>query len=179
MQDTVRRTVGSIVIAWNRAEDAIAAMAALYLDIDALTYDLLVKTLRPQDREELLKAVVNAKEFDEQIQSEIKEAVGRAKICRQNRNTILHRIGDLDGNLTAASEVLLENVLASISAQCTYLNHLHDQLVAILFDRASRDVPNAEGQSGDDELRPVVEFTPPDRPARPKQLKFESLEVEE
>ena len=67
MQHEVRQTVGSIAIAWNRAEAAVAGMAALYLDVDRLTFDLLVKPLRPQDREKLLKAVVSAKEFDKAI----------------------------------------------------------------------------------------------------------------
>lgn len=177
MQDTVRQTIGSIAIAWNRAEDAVSAMAALYLDVDTLTFDLLVKPLRPQDREKLLRSVVVAKEFEEAISTEIDEAIKRTQICRENRNKILHRLGELNGNLTDESEAKLVCVLNEISAECAYLEVLRSKVAAVLFDRASRDVPDDENKTGDDELRPVVKFEAPERPIRPRQLKFEHLEV--
>ncbi|SOC16838.1 hypothetical protein SAMN05877809_1099 [Rhodobacter sp. JA431] len=178
MQDTVRQTIGSIVIAWNRAEDAVASMAALYLDVDALTFDLLVKPLRPQDREKLLRAVVGAKEFDREIVAEVDQAIKRSQICRENRNKILHRMGELDGNLTPESEAQLNRVLSEISRECVYLDALKLQIAAVFFDRTSREVPDDGGGTGDDELRPVLAFIPPERPANPKALKFEHLEVQ-
>lgn len=179
MQDIVRQTVGSIAIAWNRAEAAVAGMAALYLDVDILTFDLLVKPLRPQDREKLLRAVVSAKEFDEAITEEIAQALKRTQICRENRNKVLHRLGELDGHLTDASAQTLQRVLDEIEAECTFLSDLHERVARVLFDRNSREVPNDEDQSGEDELRPVLEFSAPDRPPKPKQMKFEGLEVVE
>ncbi len=177
MQDSVRRTIGSIAIAWNRAETAVASMAALYLDVDALTFDLLVRPLRPQDREKLLRSVVAAKEFEKAISSEIEEAIRRTQICRENRNKILHRLGELDGNLTDDSEAKLVRVFDEISAECAYLEVLRLQVTAVLFDRASRDVPDDDDRTGDDELRPIVRFEAPERPVKPRQLRFEHLEV--
>lgn len=156
-----------------------ASMAALYLDVDTLTFDLLVKPLRPQDREKLLRAVVTAKEFDEDIKSEIDAAIKRTQTCRENRNKILHRLGELDGKLTERSEDLLETVLAEINAECVFLSELRTNLGTVLFDRATRDVPDDEGGTGADELRPVAAFEAPERPAKPKQLQFDQLEVEE
>lgn len=179
MQDSVRRTIGSIAIAWNQAEDAVANMAALYLDVDTLTFELLVKPLRAQDREKLLRAVVAAKEFDEAIKKEIDEAIGRSKTCRENRNKILHRLGELDGQLTEESEGLLETVLDEINAECVFLAELRTNLGTVLFDRSTRDVPDEEGGTGSDELRPVAEFVAPERPAKPRQLQFDQLEVAE
>lgn len=179
MQDAVRQTVGSIAIAWNRAEAAVAEMAALYLDVDRLTFDLLVKPLRPQDREKLLKAVVSAKEFDQAITEEIVQALKRTQICRENRNKVLHRLGELDGHLTDASAQTLQRVLSEIETECTFLSDLQERVARVLFDRNSREVPNDENQSGEDELRPVVEFVAPNRPMKPKQMQFEGLEVAE
>jgi len=179
MQDSVRQTIGSIALAWNQAEDAVASMAALYLDVDTLTFDLLVKPLRPQDREKLLRAVVSAKEFDDGIKAEIDAAIKRTQTCRENRNKILHRLGELDGQLTARSESLLEAVLAEINAECSFLAELRSRLGAVLFDRATRDMPDDDFGTGADELRPVVTFSAPERPAKPKQLQFDKLEVQE
>ena len=138
MQHEVRQTVGSIAIAWNRAEAAVAGMAALYLDVDRLTFDLLVKPLRPQDREKLLKAVVSAKEFDKAITEEIAQALKRTQICRENRNKVLHRLGELDGHLTDASAQTLQRVLVEIEAECAFLSDLHERVARVLFDRNSR-----------------------------------------
>lgn len=179
MQDSARRTIGSIALAWNRAEDAVASMAALYLDVDALTFDLLVKPLRPQDREKLLRSVIAAKEFDDNIKKEVDEAIKRTQICRENRNKILHRLGELEGPLTDRSEKRLETVLDEIVAECAFLAELRARLSTVLFDRSTRDVPDEAGGTGSDELRPVAEFVAPERPKKPKQLKFEQLEVSE
>lgn len=172
MQDSVRQTIGSIAIAWNRAEDAVASMAGLYLDVDKLTFDLLVKPLRPQDREKLLRSVVAAKEFDPEIVTEVHEAIKRSQICRKNRNKIIHRVGELDGHLTEESEAKLTRVLEEISAECEFLSALQRQLATVLFDRSARDVPDDEGGTGEDELRPVVQFKAPERPANPSELEF-------
>lgn len=177
MQNVVRQTVGSIAIAWNRAEASVADMAALYLDIDPLTFDLLIKPLRAQDREKLLRAVVGAKEFDVTIKSEIAQALKRTQICRENRSKIVHGLGDLEGQLTEESVETLGQVLVEIEAECEFLCQLHLRISRVLFDRNAREVPNDENQSGDDELRPVVEFIPPERPPKPKQMQFEALEV--
>lgn len=179
MQDSVRRAVGSIAIAWNKAENAIARMAALYLDVDPLTFELLVKPLRAQDREKLLKSVLDAKEFDLSICEEIVKSLRRAKICRENRNKILHRLGELDGELTKDSQDMIDDALDAMVVECDFLGQLYTQLVAIVFDRAARDVPNDEGQTGEDELRPVVVFVAPPRPRLPRKLDFERLGVVE
>ncbi|WP_299207983.1 hypothetical protein [uncultured Tateyamaria sp.] len=177
MQDEVRQAVGSIAIAWNRAEAAIAEMAALYLDVDALTFNLLIKPLRAQDRERLLKAVIAAKEYDEFIKNEIALALKRTQICRENRSKIVHGLGDLNGHLTEASVRVLERVLREIEAECVFLSELHQRVTRILFDRNAREVPNDEDEFGDDELRPVAAFVPPERPQKPKQLNFDGLEI--
>ena len=179
MQDAVRQTVGSIAIAWNQAEAAVSSMIGLYLDVDRLTFDLLVKPLRAQDREKLLKAVVAAKEFDAAIKDEIDKALKRTQICRENRNKVLHRLGELDGHLTDSSAEALQRVLVEIEAECTFLDELRLRIAPVLFDRNAREVPNDENRSGGDELRPMVEFISPDRPGNPRQMRFERLEVVE
>lgn len=177
MQDHVRQTVGSIAIAWNRAEAAVANMAALYLDVDSLTFELLVKPLRPQDREKLLRAAVDAKEFEVAIKDEVISALRRAQVCRENRNKVLHRLGELEGHLTDAAAQTLQRVLDEIEAECAFLSELHRRVERVIFDRNAREVPYADDESGDDELRPVVQFVAPERPPAPRQMQFESLEV--
>lgn len=178
MQDGVRQTIGSIAIAWNQAEGAVADMCALYLDIDSFAFDLLVRNLRPQDREILLKRVVAAREFENSISNEISAAMKRSQICRENRNKILHRAGELNGDLTAGSHQLLKNVLTEIQSECAYLAELKEKITTVIFDRASRNVPGEEDVTGDDELRPTITFEAPDRPRNPRNLKFEHLEIE-
>lgn len=178
MQDEVRQTIGSIAVAWNLAENAVADMCALYLDIDTFTFDILVRNLRPQDRENLLKKIVAEREFEKNISDEIFEAMKRSQVCRENRNKILHRAGELDGNLTNGSHQLLENVLSEIRIECEYLTEIKGKITTILFDRASRNVPGEEDGTGDDELRPVLQFEAPERPKKPKRLLFEKLEIE-
>lgn len=177
MQDEVRQTVGSIAIAWNKAEAAVAGMAALYLDVDPLTFDLLIKPLRAQDREKLLRAVIAAKEYDEVNKDEISSALKRTQTCRENRSKIVHGLGDLDGHLTEASVKTLQRVLGEIEAECAFLSELHQRVARVLLDRNAREVPNAEDEFGDDELRPVAKFVPPERPQKPKQMHFDGLEI--
>jgi len=177
MRDETLQTVGNIAICWNRADDYIAKLATLYLDLDPIVFDILVKPLRATDREDLLKKAVAAKEWEAGIRTEVLEATARAKICRENRNIILHQLGGLTGELSAGSESMLDRVLSDLIATCDYLRDVHDAVRSVIQDRNAREVPTSEGESGDDELLPLVVFAPPARPSKPRKIGIDDIEV--
>ncbi|MEQ5794164.1 hypothetical protein LZ686_05850 [Paracoccus sp. NFXS7] len=177
MQDSVRQKIGSIALTWNQAEVALRDIVNLYVDIDALTFGLIIRPLNTASLEKLLRKLISAKEPERTITAEINASLDRMRICRENRNTILHRIGELSGNLTAESEMLIARSLEEMNAERQFMLALKLNLTVIIFDRAARHVPNDEDESGEDESRPVVAFNPPARPNRPIELDFNLLQT--
>lgn len=179
MRDSVRQTVGSIAISWNEADELVAQIAILYLDLDQVAYDILIKTMRPTDREDLLRKVVKAKEYNADIVAEVADALANTQACRENRNIILHHLGSIGGELTEQTERLLERVLADLTATSLHLRNLHVSIRSVVLDRLGREMPSFDGETGKDELVPLVSFTPPLRPSKPRRIKLENLKAVE
>lgn len=170
MRDETIRIVGNIAICWNKADEHVERLCTLYLNLDTIAVDFLVKPMRATDKENLLRKVVGYKESDPEIKAEVLEAIKRTAVCRENRNIVLHQIGSLDGEIDPKADDILLQVLADLTATCDYLGLVYEAVRKVMQDRDAREVPNFEGKSGDDELIPLAVFEKPQRPPKPHKL---------
>lgn len=169
MTDALLARVGHIAVAWNEAEHIINRLLWLYLDTDTNTADILTKPMRAADREKLLGALVTAKEIDQNVADEIREALRLCKACRDNRNTILHNAGGGNGAFNDAALEILTRICEELNVATNYLRELQASVTRIIISRAGRETPIGEDgdESSNDELLPLEVFERPNRPERP------------
>ncbi len=166
--------VGHVTVAWNEAEHLITQMLWLYLDTDVITAEILTKPMRATDREKLLRSLVDAKEIDGAVSTEIREALKLCAICRDNRNTVLHNAGGGTGEFGARAFASLTQFCGEIDVTVSYLRDLRTSLTKVIFARGSRETPIGD-ESSNDELLPLIEFEMPERPASPKRLRKQDI----
>lgn len=154
--DILLPKIGHIAVAWNEAEHVVNRMLWLYLDTDAQTAAILTKPLRATDREKLLRVLVEVKETNKVMASEIVEAIKLCATCRENRNTILHNLGGGNGEFASDALETLSRVCDEITSITVYLRDLQLAVTKVIFARA-----------GDEEAISDVRFEQPKRPLRP------------
>lgn len=128
----------------------------------------------PSDREKLLKQLVKVKEIDEIVRDEIEAAMRLCAGCRDVRNVILHNAGGQDGEFSAHAPAKVQAASDEILAVVTYMGGLAQSLTQVIYQRVARELPIDEA-TGNDEDDPIIEFTAPDRPVKPKAIRATDL----
>lgn len=174
MQDRALSLIGQIAISWNKIENVVLDLLKEYLDTDSITTKILLKPLKPSGQEELLRKLVSAKETSEDIKEEVAEALKRCATLRENRNTILHKIGIDSDDLSESAVDRLQSFYEALIRFHIYFQALRLEIITILADRAKREI-HGDALADDDELRSFPTFNAPDRPPKFPQLKVEDI----
>lgn len=125
--------------------------------------------MRASDREKLLRQLVAAKEIDPVISAEVDEALKICGACRDNRNTVLHNAGGEIGEFGERALDSMSQICDDLTPILVYLRELQASITQVIFARGGMDTPIGD-ESFADELRPLIQFAAPRRPAKPRRI---------
>jgi hypothetical protein len=167
--------IGRIAIQWNELEKITDAYLRLYVDIDEITSRLIFRQMRSVDKEKLIRALIDEKETDENAIKENKWFLDCVATYRENRNTLIHQIDNVEENLTESVQRRIISLADSLEIFLDYSQALFDSSQKFWAIRADRELP-IDGMSGPDEERPLESFEAPDRPEKPRKFSFRGVD---
>jgi hypothetical protein len=176
--------LGMIAMQWNLAERALEDLIWLYLETDKTTARLVTGRLGNQARCDLLKNLIEVKEIEGTIRSEVLHAIECFDTCRVNRNHLIHGAAESIGadgkfrfkssrkakpsedNLFEVEIEALRECANDIHRARSHLNALHTSLSGFLVMRSALTTDDQADTAAVALQLPAL----PQRPAKPKTL---------